>query len=494
MYHISDLKKFNRCPRIYLLDQQVELPPFRRFVRLDDEVTALAAQYLGAADCFVGERNDPPEKAMKALNEQEWLMKARFEYGGLRIKVPFLHRMPDRSYELYFLFIGLYPHMDDMQFYCDTVWVLEQLGIRLSRIRMIHLNADYVRGETLDLSQLFVLSDTFYSYKKNNPSVLIEDAIRANMKDVSAQIAKMNDAMRQPMEPAVRTSRCTMRQKCRHYNICFKEEADLPDNSILTLTGSSNDAYRMKSQGIEYLRDADCTGIDLSAMQYAQIKADRRGGLFCDRCALRGWFSDIRYPVTFLDFEWDCYAIPPYQGMKPYDRVLFEYSLHILQEDGTVEHKVFLSVHDERYRLAKQLLEDIPAAGTIVAYNADGAEMIRIEELANLFPDLQEKLLGLNRRMKDLQLPFVNGFVYDVRMRGSWTLKQIMSMMDEPGYHDLDIQQGMDAVMEWRHLDRDEPLANREQLIEELKAYCGMDSYAAMVVFNWLKDLAAEED
>ena len=76
MYHISDLKKFNRCPRIYLLDQQVELPPFRRFVRLDDEVTALAAQYLGVADCFVGERNDPPEKAMKALNEQEWLMKA----------------------------------------------------------------------------------------------------------------------------------------------------------------------------------------------------------------------------------------------------------------------------------------------------------------------------------------------------------------------------------------------------------------------------------
>ena len=27
-------------------------------------------------------------------------------------------------------------------------------------------------------------------------------------------------------------------------------------------------------------------------------------------------------------------------------------------------------------------------------------------------------------------------------------------MMDDPGYHDLDIQQGMDAVFEWRNLDK----------------------------------------
>jgi uncharacterized Rmd1/YagE family protein len=34
---------------------------------------------------------------------------------------------------------------------------------------------------------------------------------------------------------------------------------------------------------------------------------------------------------------------------------------------------------------------------------------------------------------------------------------------------------------------------NREKIIEELKAYCGMDSYAMTVVFRWLKELAGQE-
>ena len=116
MYHISDLKKFNRCPRIFLLDQISEKLPFQNFIRLDDEVTALAAKKIGAENYFVGERGDDPERAMKALLNYEWLMKARFEYGGLRIKVPFLHRK-DNGFDLYFLFVGLFPRSDDMQFY-----------------------------------------------------------------------------------------------------------------------------------------------------------------------------------------------------------------------------------------------------------------------------------------------------------------------------------------------------------------------------------------
>jgi hypothetical protein len=139
--------------------------------------------------------------------------------------------------------------------------------------------------------------------------------------------------------------------------------------------------------------------------------------------------------------------------------------------------------------MAENLLKDIPREGSVMAYNAEGAEKIRIRELADLFEDLSKPLLDINERMEDLQLPFENGVIYDVRMRGQWSLKILMSMMDDPGYHDLDIQQGMDAVFEWRHLDLSEDVENREQIIENLKAYCGMDSYAMTVVFEWLKKL-----
>ena len=116
---------------------------------------------------------------------------------------------------------------------------------------------------------------------------------------------------------------------------------------------------------------------------------------------------------------------------------------------------------------------------------------MRIQEFAQLFPDLSKKLLSINERMEDLQLPFLSGTVYDTRMRGQWSLKSIMSMMDDPGYQSLDIRQGMDAVFQWRHLDYNDEVDQEEKnkIIEDLKKYCGMDSYAMTVVYNWLKKM-----
>ena len=106
MFHISDCKKYNRCPILYLKDQENEKSEFQQFVRLDEQITQLAVQKLKLTDYFLGERNDPKERALEALNSYEWLVKARFEYKTLRVKVPFLHRIQN-AYDLYFLFVGL---------------------------------------------------------------------------------------------------------------------------------------------------------------------------------------------------------------------------------------------------------------------------------------------------------------------------------------------------------------------------------------------------
>ena len=58
--------------------------------------------------------------------------------------------------------------------------------------------------------------------------------------------------------------------------------------------------------------------------------------------------------------------------------------------------------------MAENLTKDIPSTGTVIAYNAEGAEKVRIQEFAQLFPDLSKKLLSINERMEDLQLPFLN--------------------------------------------------------------------------------------
>lgn len=487
MYHISDLKKFRRCPRLFILESKSEKQEYRPFVRLDEEISLLAAKKLGIETCFKGERGDDADQALEAMKTEEWLMKARFEHGNLRIKVPFLHRNGD-GWDVYFLFAGLYPRADDMLFYCSTAWVLEGLGIRVKNWYVIHLNAGYVRGDALDHDALFIVSESFYNAKQN-PTVPVAEAIRKNMRELGPDLAEMDRLLNAEIPGPVRTNACTGRTKCRYYGQCFEEEKEEEYNSIINLIGAQR-RYEMKREGLLQLKDADPARIEGTRQQYAQILADQNDdGLFVDRPALHAWLETIRYPLTFIDFEWERFAIPPYRGMKPYDVLPFEYSIDVLYEDGTRYHNVYLSVGDDRLELAESLLADIPETGSVIAYNAEGAEKIRIRELADLFPALKDRLLAVNERMEDLQLPFESGVIYDVRMRGQWSLKVIMSMMDDPGYQDLDIQQGMDAVFQWRHLDLSDNIENKEEIIENLKAYCGMDSYAMAVVYSWLKEI-----
>jgi hypothetical protein len=219
MYHITDTKKYIRCPRLFVLETQAEKQEYRPYVRLDEEITALAAEKLHVSgEIFTGARGDEPQKAVNALETADWLIKARFEYGGLRIKVPFLHRT-EEGWEIYFLFAGLYPHANDMHFYTSTAWVLKGCGIEPVKWHVIHLNADYVRGQQLDTEELFIISDSFYN-SSNNPTKPVKETIEEAMRDMTGTIAAMDQCLENEMPAPVRTQNCTGRQKCRHIGSC----------------------------------------------------------------------------------------------------------------------------------------------------------------------------------------------------------------------------------------------------------------------------------
>ena len=64
------------------------------------------------------------------------------------------------------------------------------------------------------------------------------------------------------------------------------------------------------------------------------------------------WFSDdlgkelggLKYPIYFMDFETVNPAIPRFAGMRPYDQLPFQWSVHVLREPGAEpEHYEFLA-------------------------------------------------------------------------------------------------------------------------------------------------------
>ena len=490
-YRISDVKKYMRCHRLYQLELTAEKEPYQPYLRIDEEVTLLAIQKLGASEYFLGERGDDSSRLLNALDEYDWFVKARLEYKDFRVKIPILHKL-ESGYEIYFIYVGLYPHAFDMQYYCSTIWVLENNGIHIKDVHIVHLNQEYERKGDIDVDQLFTITDFFYN-NNNNPTIPILETIEQNYFDYSNILDEMSRAAEAEILPPYRDQKCMGRQKCKYYDYCFPNEVEVDNNSILTLVGAQH-KYEMAEEGKEHLKDTDVERIEGTKLQFAQIMADTLGETYFDELALKNWLDSIQYPVTFLDFEWERFAIPPYEGMHPNDVLPFEYSVHILNDDGTYDHKVYLSIHDDREDMAKNLISDIPSSGTILAYNADGAEKIRIQELADQYEEYRTELNNINDRIKDLQVLFANGIVYDVRMKGQWSLKSIMAMLDEDAYRELDIHDGMSAVFEWRHLDYLDEDVNKEEIIENLKAYCGMDSYAMLVVYQWLCELVNQKN
>ena len=282
---------------------------------------------------------------------------------------------------------------------------------------------------------------------------------------------------------------CTRGYKCGYLNECFPNSVE--DDSIETLM-SSQYKYQMKDEGIVSLKDADISRIEGFRQQYAQIMASKLGGLFYDYAALKTWLNDISQDVIcYLDFEWLSYLYPPYQGMKPYDVLVFQYSLHI-EQNNELKHINYIGENDCRKAFIESLIENVPKQGHILVYNMEGAEKLRLMQLAKQFPQYEEQLKQIWERMIDLSLPFSTGNVYHIAMKGSYSLKTLVPIFSNYHYEDLDVSSGMDAVATYQLYLKAED-EEKARLFEELKQYCALDTYGEYIVYHALKKMVGDE-
>lgn len=54
---------------------------------------------------------------------------------------------------------------------------------------------------------------------------------------------------------------------------------------------------------------------------------------------LKAEMNSWKFPLHFIDFETSTVAIPFTKGRKPYEQIAFQFSHHILHENGNIEHK-----------------------------------------------------------------------------------------------------------------------------------------------------------
>lgn len=81
-------------------------------------------------------------------------------------------------------------------------------------------------------------------------------------------------------------------------------------------------------------------GMSPSERQWLQVEYSKLGKneAFVDIEGLVLEFSKWKFPLHFIDFETSAVAIPFNKGRRPYEGIAFQFSHHIVYEDGRVEH------------------------------------------------------------------------------------------------------------------------------------------------------------
>jgi hypothetical protein len=366
-------------------------------------------------------------------------------------------------------------HLPDIAF---QAFVLTGAGIKLRKCFLAHINNEFVRQGAIDPQKFFTLED-------------VTKAVSALSRDIEEQIDAMQRVIGAKAHPDIQIGpQCDNPYTCALHDRCW---SFLPEASVFTLYRGGAKSFTLLQQGIQKLADipADITLTDNQAIQRAALLA---GKPHVDRAALAAFLSQIEYPVSYLDFETIGTAIPLFDGVKPYQQVPFQYSLHIVRQPGAdPEHHSFLAEgkEDPRPKFMQNLREILPTTGSVVAYNA-GFETGRLKECCELLPEYKPWLRKVTPRIVDLLLPF-RGFRYHhPNQNGSNSMKSVLPALTGKGYESLAIQEGNAAGREFLRVTFGEvPAAERRRVRQDLQEYCGLDTLGMVQIVDQLKRLIA---
>ena len=354
-------------------------------------------------------------------------------------------------------------HRDDV---AVQAFIAQSAGVPLQSIALAHIDSSWTYPGNGDYSGLLVEADlTAEAFSRTD--------------EVKGWIEKAQKTSASPAEPAIETgAHCDKPFPCGFYDYCSRNEpkAQYP---IYWLPYIGAKAQQLADQGVIDLADVPD---ELLNPKQQRVKTHTLANtVFFDALGAAADLAVHSLPAYFLDFETIQFAVPIWQGTRPYQQNIFQFSLHTLGESGQLDHTEFLDLSggDPSEPFAHALIAACGQSGPVYVYNA-GFETARMSELATRYPHLSAALLAINARVVDL-LPIARERYYHPSQQGSWSIKKVLpAVVPELRYDALDgVQDGgmaMEAFLEAIHPDTQAERKN--QIGQQLLAYCKLDTYA----------------
>jgi hypothetical protein len=197
--------------------------------------------------------------------------------------------------------------------------------------------------------------------------------------------------------------------------------------------------------------------------------------------------AKLSYPRNYLDFETISFAMPIWEGTRPFEQLPFQWSCHIEGSPGNFEHFEFLDTSGKPPMLdfVEKLVAAIDNDGPVLVYSSYEERILR--ETCIRYPHLEEKIKGIQARLFDL-LPLTKKYYCHPEMRGSWSIKSVLpTVAPELDYGDLDVQGGQAAQQKFLEMitpgiSENEMKQGRTALLQ----YCKRDTLAMVKLAQFL--------
>ncbi|MAH43102.1 hypothetical protein CL614_05270, partial [archaeon] len=316
-------------------------------------------------------------------------------------------------------------HIYDVAFqkYC-----CEKAGLTIRKCSLMHLNKEFVKKGRISSKKLFVIEDITEKVEK----------LKQETVDNIKYLLKIVDAKKPPKETI--GSRCKNPYMCDLCNKCWKF---LPEHHVFCLYRGGKKSQELLENGILAIKDIPKT-FELTEKQMVQKWCEDKASHYIDKKKVKEFLKKLKYPLYMLDFETYNTAIPLYKGLRSYQHIPFQFSLHIIEKKGSKPiHHSFLAKAktDPRPKFAKELKKVLGNKGTIVVFNQSFEKGI-LRQLAEFMPKYKKFVIDAEKRIEDLLLPFREFHYYHPKQKGSASIKKVLPALCNKNYDDMEIGDG----------------------------------------------------
>jgi len=356
-------------------------------------------------------------------------------------------------------------------------FVYEKAGLRINKCFLMFVNNKYVRDGEIDVDELFSIEE---------------------IETVDVNVDWMKKLLKGP-EPAFEIG-----PHCKDPYTCVLMDECFPDSDIFDLYRGGKKCFELLEYGcVKDIPD----DYKLTSNQLIQ----RKNEVHIDKEKIKEFLDTLQYPLYYLDFETIGTGVPLFDGVRPYQQVPFQFSLHVQSIPGgdLVHHSFLAKGGDPRKEFMSTLKSFLGDSGSIVVYN-ESFEKARLKECRKFMPEYQEFVDSILPRFIDLIVPFWKFWYYNPLQHGSASIKKVLPAITGKGYSDLDINDGQTASLEYLRLyhsdskfdGNEEKVENVEKIEKvrndlekvdkvrnDLEKYCGLDTEGMVWILDELKGL-----